>query len=111
MTEPEAPAKLQHIRWGVAGPGRAASRFALGLEEVQAASIAAVWGRTPERAKAFCERFIVPDVFSSLDELLASDVDAIYVATHPDTHAEICVKALVAGKHVLCEKPSALNVR
>jgi predicted dehydrogenase len=111
MTEAEAPAKSQHIRWGVAGPGGAASRFALGLEEVQAASIAAVWGRNPERAKAFSERFIVPAVFSSLDELLASDVDAIYVATHPDTHAEICVKALVARKHVLCEKPSALNVR
>lgn len=111
MTEPEAPAKSQHIRWGVAGPGRAASRFALGLEEVPAASIAAVWGRNPERAKAFSERFTVPDAFSSLEELLASDVDAIYVATHPDTHAEICLKALVAGKHVLCEKPSALNVR
>ena len=38
-----------------------------------------------------------------------SDIDAIYVATHPDTHAEMCIAAMEAGKHVLCEKPAALN--
>lgn len=99
----------QVIRWGVAGPGRAAARFAEGLRAVERAMLSAVWGRTRERAQAYALSFGVPQVFESMEHLAASDVDAIYVATHPDTHAEICIKALAAGKHVLCEKPAALN--
>jgi predicted dehydrogenase len=116
MPDPEsglsqAQAKLRHIRWGVAGPGRAAARFAEGLEHVPASFIGAVWGRTPESARAYSERFAVPAAFDTLEQLVTSDIDAIYVSTHPDTHAEICINALAAGKHVLCEKPAALNVR
>jgi len=99
------------IRFGVIGPGRAASRFAEGVAAVEGAAIAAVWGRDRERAMSYAERFLVRSVASTLDSLLCSDVDAVYVATHPDTHAELCVAAVEAGKHVLCEKPAALNVR
>jgi predicted dehydrogenase len=99
------------IRWGVAGPGRAAARFAQGLAAVAGAQLAAVWGRTPERAQAFADRFAVPLMCGSMDELATAKIDAIYVATHPDTHAELCLKALTAGRHVMCEKPAALNVR
>jgi predicted dehydrogenase len=99
------------IRWGIVGPGRAAARFAQGLKAVPAASLAAVWGRTADRAGAFALRFGVPQVAATLDQLLATDLDAIYVATHPDTHAEISLRALAAGRHVLCEKPAALNER
>ncbi len=109
MTDNQAAARV--IRWGVAGPGRAAARFAQGLAAVQGAQLAAVWGRTPERAQAYAERFAVPLVCGSFDELATADIDAIYVATHPDTHAELCLKALAAGLHVMCEKPAALNVR
>src|SRR5208282_1594511 len=100
---------VQPIRWGVAGPGRAAVRFAQGLAEVESAALHAVWGRDPEKTQAFALRFHVPHRFDSFDSLLACDIDAVYVATHSDSHAEICIKALAAGKHVLCEKPSALN--
>jgi len=99
------------IRWGVIGPGRAGARFALGLQAVPDTVLAGVWGRTPERAQAFATRFSVAHNASSLDALLASEIDAVYVATHPDSHAQICIQALAAGKHVLCEKPAALNVR
>ena len=101
----------QIVRWGVAGPGRAAARFAQGLNGVPGAVLAAVWGRTPERAAAFAERFGVAHICRSLDELAAAEIEAVYVATHPDTHAEICLKVLAAGKHAFCEKPSTLNVR
>jgi predicted dehydrogenase len=100
----------QLIRFGVIGPGRAASRFAQGVGAVEGSEIAAVWGRNAERAASYAARFSIPMVASTLDSLLSSDVDAVYVATHPDSHAELCIAALEAGKHVLCEKPTALNV-
>lgn len=101
----------QLIRFGVIGPGRAASRFAQGLEAVEAAEIDAVWGRNYEHARSYAERFSVKTVGPTLDALLSSGIDAVYVATHPDTHAEFCLHALNAGKHVLCEKPATLNIR
>jgi len=107
----ESEAKLQFIRWGVAGPGRAATRFAEGLDAVMGAWLIAVWGRSPERTQAYAKRFRVEAICDSLDQLLATDIDAVYVATHPDTHAELCMRALAAGKHVMCEKPAALNER
>lgn len=98
------------IRFGVIGLGRAAARFAAGVAAVERAEIAAVWGRNPERAASYAQRFSVGLVAPTLEALLSSNLDAIYVATHPDTHAELCIAAMMAGKHVLCEKPAALNV-
>jgi scyllo-inositol 2-dehydrogenase (NADP+) len=105
----QANIKLQLIRWGVAGPGRAAARFAAGLAAVPGTTLTAVWGRTPARAVAYAERFGLPLACATFDELIAADIDAIYIATHPDSHAELSMRALAAGKHVLCEKPATLN--
>lgn len=99
------------IHWGIAGPGRAAARFAQGLAGVTNADIRAVWGRTPERAQEYARQFYADIVCATFEDLIAADIDAIYVATHPDSHAELCVDALAAGKHVLCEKPATLNER
>jgi predicted dehydrogenase len=46
-----------------------------------------------------------------MEDLCAAEIDAVYIATHPDTHAALCMQALAAGKDVLCEKPAALNLR
>lgn len=102
---------LEVIRWGVVGPGNASARFAEGMAAVHGAALDAVWGRNRERTEAFARKFGVEQSYGSLDELLAANVDALYVGTHPDSHAEICIRALDAGKHALCEKPSATNVR
>ena len=97
------------VSFGVVGPGRAAARFAKGLSGVEGAVLDAVWGRDAARAEAFAERFAVPFPMATLDELLGSRIEAVYIATHPDTHAELTIAALGAGKHVMCEKPAALN--
>jgi predicted dehydrogenase len=111
MTTPQENEAPRLIRWGIIGPGRAAARFAEGLDAVEAATLDAVWGRNRESTLAFAARFNVPFAAASVEGLLFADVDAVYVATHPDSHAEFCLKALAAGKHVLCEKPATLNER
>jgi predicted dehydrogenase len=97
------------VRWGVVGPGHAGTRFAEGLQAVPEASLLAVYGRSAERTEAYAQRFAVPKVCASLEDLLAASLDAVYVATLTDTHSQICIQALSAGKHVMCEKPAALN--
>jgi scyllo-inositol 2-dehydrogenase (NADP+) len=101
----------QLIRFGIIGPGRAASRFAQGLEAVPHAILSAVWGRNPDRTRVYAEKHCVSLIAPTLDALFSTEIDAVYVATHPDSHSDLCLRALAAGKHVLCEKPATLNVR
>ncbi|HEY2857471.1 MAG TPA: Gfo/Idh/MocA family oxidoreductase [Terracidiphilus sp.] len=99
------------IRFGIVGPGRAAARFAQGLAAVPGTLLTSVWGRNGERTHEFAARFSISHVAGSPESLFAGDADAVYIATHPDTHAEFAIQALAAGKHVLCEKPATLSVR
>ncbi len=70
----------------------------------------AVWNRTAERGRGLADRHGLR-FYESLDELLAApDVDLVHVVTTPDQHAPHALAALRAGKHVLCEKPLALDV-
>lgn len=99
----------KQIRWGIAGPGRAAARFVQGLAAVPNIILQSVWGRNPAGVQSFAQKFSIPETAATLEEFLAGSLDAVYVATHPDSHAAICTEALAMGKHVLCEKPAALN--
>jgi predicted dehydrogenase len=88
------------VRWGVLGTGSMA-RTAV---EAGPGAFVAVASRDAARAAAFGLRY----AFGSYEDLLASDaVDAVYVALPNALHPEWTVKALQAGKHVLCEKPFA----
>ena len=96
------------IRWGIVGTGRIARRFAQGLAHVPGARITSLWSRRNEPAAAFAAEF-GGTVHASFDALLASDIDAVYIATHQDSHADYAVAALEACRHVLCEKPAMVN--
>ncbi len=72
------------------------------------ATITALYDILPERAQAYKEKFALSDavVYNTYEELL-KNVDAISICTPNATHVPLSVKALQAGKHVLCEKPFA----
>ena len=98
------------VRWGIAAPGGIAAQFAEGLALIEDAELVAVGSRSKDRADAFGDRFGIPNRHGSYDELMADpDVEVVYVATPHSHHEAVTLKALEAGKHVLCEKPFALN--
>lgn len=100
----------QTVRWGIIGPGSIAHRFAGQLPRSRTGTLLAVGSRDLDRAKSFGEQFGAERWYGDYDELLADpDVDAVYVATPHPGHVQWSVRAAQAGKHVLCEKPIALN--
>ena len=99
------------IRWGIAATGRIANAFAAGLAELDDAETVAVASRAIDRADAFGEKFGIAHRHGSYEALAADpDVDVVYVATPHSRHEVDTLLFLEAGKHVLCEKPFALNV-
>jgi predicted dehydrogenase len=97
------------LKFGIIGCGRISHRFMQGLKQVADASLTAAWSRRAESVEQFVGQY-GGKACASVDDLLSSDIDAVYIATLPDTHAEYSIAALNAGKHVLCEKPSAINL-
>ncbi|GER86748.1 oxidoreductase [Dictyobacter vulcani] len=100
----------QTLRWGILGTGRIAGVFARGLEHSKTGTLLAVGSRTQKSADRFGATWNVSRCYGSYEDLLAdSDVQAIYISTPHPLHAEWAIKAAEAGKHILCEKPIALN--
>jgi len=98
-----------NLRWGIIGCGRIAHRFVQGLREVPGASLVSVWSRRAESVDSFVDLY-GGTACTSVEELLLSDIDAVYIATLPDSHSLYSILALNTGKHVLCEKPAATNL-
>ena len=89
------------------GPGAISRDFAVGLRASQYGVLHAVGSSSPERAAAFA-RAHGAHASGTYDQILArDDVDAVYVGTVHTTHADLAIRALEAGKAVLCEKPAA----
>jgi predicted dehydrogenase len=104
---------LSPIRIGVLGAAAivpaALTRPARSVPEAQILAIAA---RDPKRAEAFARQHHIPRVHQTYSDLLADpNVDAIYNPLPNSLHAEWTIRALQAGKHVLCEKPFASNAQ
>ncbi len=92
------------IRWGIVGAGAIAGRFARDLIHVPEATVAAVYARRPEPARQLAAAHNAIAV-STLEALFAAGINAVYIATLPDTHHSFARAALEAGLPVLCEKP------
>lgn len=100
------------IRWGILGCGRIARRFYASLNGSEHGLAYAVAGRDSDKAEAFAHECPVAVVYDSLGALLEDpNVEAVYIALPHALHADWSIKALRAGKAVLCEKPAVLTAQ
>jgi len=106
------------MRFGILGTGNIAGQFAQDVQGIaggtgaQRSVVTAVASRSAESAAAFGKRFGLPSekCYSPYKHLLRDEeIDAVYISLPNHLHAEWAIKALHAGKHVLCEKPFTLN--
>ncbi len=107
-----APTAGRPVRIGILGAARIAPQALVKpARDVARVEVVAVAARDRARAASFAEKQGIPTVLGSYDELIADpDIDAVYNPLPNSLHAEWTMKALEAGKHVLCEKPLTSNV-
>ncbi|MBQ6120204.1 MAG: Gfo/Idh/MocA family oxidoreductase [Clostridia bacterium] len=103
---------MEKVRLGIAGPGRIVRRVMTDLRKAEHIEIAAVASRALDRAKAAAAEFDIPLAYGSYEALAASDaVDLVYVAVPHPFHCALTKLFLAGGKHVIVEKPFAVNAR
>jgi 1,5-anhydro-D-fructose reductase (1,5-anhydro-D-mannitol-forming) len=102
---------IMRIAWGIIGAGKIAERqMVSAMVQAPDQRLVAVMKRDRDQARRFAEQHGVPRFYDTVGALLAdAEINAVYVATPPHLHAEQTIQAAEAGKHVLCEKPLALN--
>ncbi len=103
--------RFQPVRWGVLGTANIArARVVPGMVASPAAEVVAVASRSLEKAQSFADEFDVERRYDTYEALLSdSDIEAVYIPLPNHMHVDYARAALDAGKHVLCEKPVALN--
>jgi 1,5-anhydro-D-fructose reductase (1,5-anhydro-D-mannitol-forming) len=98
------------VRWGLIGASTIAKQHMIAaIRNQPEGEVAAVMSSNPGRAAAYAGENGIPAAFSTLPDLLAADIDAVYISTTNELHLEQALAAAKAGKHVLCEKPLALT--
>jgi len=98
------------LRWGLLGTARINRRLIPAMRAARRSIVAAVASRQPARAAAYAREWEIPVAHGSYDALLRDrGVDAVYLPLPNALHVEWTLRALDAGKHVLCEKPLALT--
>ena len=102
---------MSTFRWGIIGTGGIAQTFAEDLKLLDGHVVAAVGSRTLKSAQNFAKQFPEAVAYGSYEELVAADVDAVYVATPHPMHYENTLLAMRAGKPVLCEKAFTVNAK
>jgi len=99
------------LRWGIISTGIIAHTLARALAKSPTGRLTAVASRTAQGAARFASEFGVPRAHGSYEALLADpEVDVVYIATPHPSHAHWAVQAARAKKHILCEKPLAMNL-
>ena len=102
---------MDPLRLGLLSTAAINAQILGGASETDRVEVVAVGSRELARAEEFARQWDIPRAYGSYDELLADpEVDAVYIPLPNTMHAEWSIKALEAGKHVLCEKPFSRHV-
>ncbi len=99
------------LRWGVLSTARIGIKSVIpAIQHSSNGIVAAIASRDGERARRNAKMLGIPNAFGSYEEMLASpEIDAVYNPLPNSLHKEWSVRAAEHGKHILCEKPLALN--
>jgi len=99
------------ISWGIIGCGNVTEvKSGPAFQKAEGSKLQAVMRRNGDLAKDYAKRHNVPVWYSDADKLIHDpEVNAVYIATPPDSHAELSIRAMQAGKPAYVEKPMALN--
>jgi predicted dehydrogenase len=98
------------IRIGIVGTGGMANAHAGAYQRIRGCKLVAACDIVPKRARDFAKKYGIADVYTDAEEMLDdAPVDAISVVTSDDAHCPVSLAAIRRGKHVLCEKPLAVD--
>ena len=102
---------MSKVHWGVLSTARIGTEQVIpAMQAGEYCHVAAIASRDPDRARAVAGQLGIPQAYGSYEELLADpEIDAVYIPLPNHLHVPWSIKALEAGKHVLCEKPIALT--
>ncbi len=99
------------VSWGIISTANINTPIIAGARASDALEIVAVAGRDGARTEAYAREYGIPRAHAGYDALLADpDVEAVYISLPNGMHVDWAVRALQAGKHVLCEKPLSRRV-
>jgi predicted dehydrogenase len=104
---------IRKVQWGVLGAANIAVRKVIpAMQNSEWCEVTALGSRGLEKAKRFAQELGISKTYGSYDELIADhDIEAVYIPLPNHLHVPWSIRAAEAGKHVLCEKPVALNAR
>lgn len=102
---------MSTLRWGLISTANINRRLIPAIRASERGELTAVCSRTQQSADRYAKEWNIPHAFGSYQEMLDSDtVDVVYNSLPNHLHAEWSIKAMEAGKHVLCEKPFAITL-
>ncbi|EWH09768.1 oxidoreductase-like protein [Catenovulum agarivorans DS-2] len=101
---------MKKINWGIVGAGRISTLFVQDMQYVDNGQVLAVAARNLDNAKTFANKFAINKAYGSYDALFQDpEIDIVYIGTPHNFHFEQAKAAILAGKHVLCEKPMTVS--
>ncbi len=96
------------VKIGIIGYGNIARRFVIESKFVSNTEVTGVFGEKIKSVKKFTKKHEIKSAFDNFDNFI-NQIDAVYIATPHNSHFDYAKRSLIAGKHVLCEKPLTLD--